>query len=249
MALTAYITPKELERQALTVFSGKICKIWAVYDPLGNLTMDTPAAEWLSARVSDLIEATIGVGTYNLATERYELPPILARFQAGAAILNYTTVCVWVDESTFLHSIQVEDPAIAIPADNYRNYLIYFAQDDGPNTLLPVIGLFEPGRFNLSGGESSWTKSFPEDSNIASPGFFRNDGYSAELTKTFPANTNKATPGFFAITGQEIGYTYTQKAGVGRFEISGQASLIYNSRVQATAFTLTGGVANLSRFV
>ena len=249
MTLTAYITPKELERQATTVFAGKNCKVWAVYDPLGNLTMETPAESWLAAKVTDLIEATIGFGTYNTVRERYELPPVVARFQADASILNYTTICVWVDNAPFLHSIQVEDPPIAIPAEQYRSYLIYFAQDDGPNELLPILGIFQPGAFYLWGGESSWTKSFPDDTNIAEPGLFRYEGQRAELTKTLPAGTSKAVAGAYVITGQEIGYTYIQKANAGRFELSGEASLIYNSRVETAEFTLTGGDATLNQFV
>lgn len=249
MTLTAYITPKELERQALTVFAGKNCKVWAVNDPLNNLKMDTPATTWLSGRVTDLIEATIGSGSYDLVKERYELPPIVARFQAVGGALNYTTVCVWVDDAPFLHSIQIEDPPIAIPEDEYRTYLVYFAQDDGPNVLLPIQGLFQPGAFYFWGGESGWSKGFPEDTNINEPGLFRYEGQRAELTKTLPAGTNKAVHIPFVITGQEIGYTYVQKANVGRFVLSGEASLIYNSRVQATSITLTGGDATLNQFV
>ena len=249
MTLTAYITPKELERQATTVFAGKNCKVWAVYDPIGNYSLDTPAETWLGAKVTDLIEATIGSGSYNLVRERYEMPPVVARFQADASILNYTTICVWVDDAPFLHSIQIEDPPIAIPAEQYRSYLIYFAQDDGPNVLLPILGLFQPGAFYLWGGESGWTKEFPEETNVSEPGLFRYEGQRAELTKTLPAGTNKAVHIPFVITGQEIGYTYVQKANVGRFVLSGEASLIYNSRVQATSFALTGGDATLNQFV
>ena len=249
MTLTAYITPKELERQALAVFAGKNCKVWGVYDPLGNLTMETAGAVWLAARVTDLIEATIGNGTYNIVRERYELPPVVARFEPDAGGLDYTTICVWVDEAPFLHSIQIEDPPLSIPEGQYRSYLIYFAQDDGPNVLLPIQGLFQPGAFYLWGGESSWTKGFPEDSSVSGPGVFVLEGNRAELKKTLPPGTNKAVAGEFVITGQEIGYTYVQKATSGRFELNGNATLFVNSIVTPASILLTGGEATLSQYV
>ena len=249
MTLTAYITPKELERQALTVFAGKNCKVWAVYDPLGNVTMETPAETWQAARVTDLIEATIGNGGYNIARERYELPPVVARFQAQGSALNYTTVCVWVDDAPFLHSIQIEDPPIAIPAENYRIYLIYFAQDDGPNVLLPIQGLFQPGAFYLWGGESGWTKGFPDDSSVSEPGLFRFEGQSATLKKTLPLGTSKAVAGEFTLGGGQLYTRYDQKAQGGRFVLSGEANLFHNSKLESGSFTLTGGDATLKQFV
>lgn len=249
MALTAYITPKELERQALMVFAGKNCKVWAAYNKFAPLGLGDTSAAWRGRQIGSLIEATIATGVYNEVMERYELPPIVATFAVAedGVPITFDTICTQVNDSTYLHSIQIEDPEVEIQPGSYRTYLIHFAQDDGPNVPLPAMLFGELGRFYLFGGEAKFRKEFGYGSSVAEPGAFSLEGQQAGLWKEHAPGSDILSYGRYRLQAAgAIGSTYTQKAWGGRFVISGEASLIANTKVTAASFTLTGGDATLS---
>lgn len=250
MTLTATIAPKELERQAKAVFESRAVRVWLVNNE-DFLSLEQDSATWYDNRLTgaEVIEGTIGFGSYNDARQRYEMPPVVCTFTATSGALTYDTVAVQVDGHTYLHSIQVEDPAITLNAGDYRTYLITLAQDDGPNDLVPIVLVAGTGAFAMAGRPSDGIKEFPEDSQKAMGGLVRFTGMEAVLEKDFPLSTEKAVPGHYRLAGEAAGYTYIQKAWQGEFRISGNATLFWNSGPEAGDFSLSGGDATLSQFV
>jgi hypothetical protein len=136
MALTITVTPGELARQAALIYEGRAFEVFLVDNGALSvpLTVANTYAEWKAAEISGngygAVEGTIGFGTYNGATARIEMPPMVAGFTAEGGPITYDTVCVRVAGGTYLHSIQVEGSPEPI-ADGYsRTYLISLIQDD-----------------------------------------------------------------------------------------------------------------------
>ena len=204
MGLQAFVTPKELQRQCDAVFTGRNIKIWAVNDPRDLLTFDSTAVEWEAARVTVVIENTIGGGTYNKVRERYEMPPTVARFESGSQELQFNKIAVQVDDAPYLHSVQIEEPGILLPPENYRTYLVYLAQDDGPNEAIPIFKASEFGAFMLWGTHTQWHKTWPDSSPKVKPVSFRTTGFSSQWSKEFPYDSPKAQPGHFGLSGGEM---------------------------------------------
>jgi hypothetical protein len=133
MALTSTISTKELQRQAAAAFEGKTYTVFLATNT-GSLTAESTAALWLAEEVSGggyaAVTGTIGTGSYSTGNARYELPAINATFTATSPGFTYDTVCVRIGTETYLHSILVESPNIAMAAGQSKTYSITFAQDD-----------------------------------------------------------------------------------------------------------------------
>ena len=238
MGLTAFVTPKELQRQCDAVFTGRNIKVWAVNDPAGNLGLETTAAEWEAARVSVIIEGTIGGGTYNLVRERYEMPPVVARFESGNNELQFNKIAVQIDDADYLHSVQIEEPGILLPPGMFRTYLIYVAQDDGPNEAIPIYKASEFGSFMLWGTHTQWHKTWPDSSLKVRPVQFKTTGYRSQWSKIFPFDSTKAEPGLFGLTGGEAVFN----APDAHNWLHAQRGQIWLTGQQA-GYTITGGAA------
>lgn len=132
MASVLTITPKELERQAVALFEGRTYKIFLAVR--GNLTVASTAAQWEAAELSGngyaAVTGTIGTGSYNAGTTRYELPNITAQFTASGAGFTYDTMCLKIGTELYLHSINVETPSITLAAGQSKSYVLQLAQDD-----------------------------------------------------------------------------------------------------------------------
>lgn len=231
-----------------------MARVWLVDDHADALSIESPAVNWANARVSDMVETTIGPGFYNDVRQRFELPPIVARFESGVSELQFNKVAVWIDDADFLHSIQVEDPRIIMPPDKYRTYLIYMAQDDGPNEAIPAYFECQATSFILWGGHSQWHKEYPEDSSVAQGAPFYMEGFASQWLKTFPPYTSVSTPGVFQTYGKQAELTYRrilQPLGgeAGSFAIDGgQTTFTYTHfseiAANAGAFALEGQEAD-----
>jgi hypothetical protein len=136
MTLTVTITPGELERQASLIYQGKSFEVFLV----SNSTQPTPLdatstyAEWKAIEVAGngyvTASGTVGFGAYNQTSTRFEVAPLVASFSAAGGDIVFDTICVKVGAGGYLHSIQVEDPAITILDGGSRTYLISLVQDD-----------------------------------------------------------------------------------------------------------------------
>lgn len=133
MAITTTISAKELERQAGLVFQGRTYKLFLASNP-GALTSESLASDWLAAEISGngyaAITGTIAAGTYRAAEARFEMPAILASFQASGGSFTYNTICLHLTGETYLHSITVESPSITLATGQAKAYTLTLAQDD-----------------------------------------------------------------------------------------------------------------------
>lgn len=133
MALTTTISIKELQRQAAAAFEGQTYTVFLATNS-GSLTAESTAAAWLAVKASGGgyadVTGTIGTGSYASGNARYELPVINATFTATSPGFSYDTVCVRIGTETYLHSILVESPNIAMAAGQSKTYSITFAVDD-----------------------------------------------------------------------------------------------------------------------
>lgn len=133
MALTTTISTKELQRQAAEAFEGQAYTVFLATNS-GTLTAESTAAAWEAVKASGGgyadVTGTIGTGAYASGNARYELPVINATFTATSPGFSYDTVCVKIGSSTYLHSILVESPNIAMAAGQTKTYSITLAVDD-----------------------------------------------------------------------------------------------------------------------
>lgn len=258
MALDAYVTPGELERQANLVFHGKPVKIWACNNQ-DDLKLTSKAQLWANKRLTDEVGSTIGEGTYDAITGEFEVPPIVVRFQSNESILRYDTICVWIDpeNAEYLHSIQVENPPVQMNPGSYRTYLIYFAQDDGPNFAIPIKFGMGFGEYYLWGGHVQFQKIFPEDSSVSAPGTFTIKGFSAGWHKEFPLNSSISEPGSYGLAGTSVTFTapiphYHLAAVAGTILATGQEAVLnhlgdVDMAADAGEFLLEGQMATGGR--
>lgn len=133
MAITATISQKELERQAGLCFEAESYTVFLANNTT-SLTAQSTYTSWVAAAPSGggyaAVTGTIGTGSYNGTTNRYELPTITATFTATGAGFTYNTVCLRIASSTYLHSIVVENPSITLLAGQSKTYTLLLAQDD-----------------------------------------------------------------------------------------------------------------------
>ncbi len=133
MAIFTTISAKELERQAGLVFQGKAYKLFLAVNP-GALTSESLASDWLAAEISgngySAITGTVAAGTYRSAEARFEMPAVLANFQASGGSFTYDTICLHFTGETYLHSITVETPSITLATGQAKAYTLTLAQDD-----------------------------------------------------------------------------------------------------------------------
>lgn len=132
MAVTTTISAKELERQAKAVFEGKAYKLFLATQ--GALTPESTAALWEAAEATGggyaAATGTIGAGSYNTGTARYELPVITGAFTATGGGFTYDTVCLKIGAELYLHSIAVESPSIVMAAGQSKSYTLTLVQDN-----------------------------------------------------------------------------------------------------------------------
>lgn len=96
MALTASLSQKELERVAQLAYEGYAVRVSFANDSGGTLSAEDTVAAWDAVKVSGNgyfdFRSTIGVGTYDVGTQRYALPPIDAEFSAINSGYIYTHI-------------------------------------------------------------------------------------------------------------------------------------------------------------
>ncbi len=136
MATTATISQRELKRQAGLCLEGADYTIFLANNTTG-LTAESTAAAWAAAVVTGdasyaNVTGTLATGTWNGTALRYELPTVTADFFADPAGTGYTynTVVIAFDGETYVHSIVVEAPSIALAPTQTKSYTLVFAQDD-----------------------------------------------------------------------------------------------------------------------
>lgn len=133
MALTLTISKKELERQAGLALEGENVTVFLAQNP-GGLTSESSYADWYDEVVTGTgyanVTGTLGTGSYSATNGRWELPAVTATFTCTSGSYSYDTVCVRIGTETYLHSINVESPAITLASGQSKTYTITFAVDN-----------------------------------------------------------------------------------------------------------------------
>ena len=134
MATTTTISTKELQRQAALAFEGETLKVMLCSVGATGYTAESTVANWQSVEASGngytRYSTTIGTGSYNATTGRYELPVINAAFTADGGTIGYDRVVVYIDGETYIHSLAVESPNIILADGQTQTYAITLSQDD-----------------------------------------------------------------------------------------------------------------------
>lgn len=133
MALTLTISQKELQRQASLALEGKAYTVFLANNTT-SLTSESTFSSWNSAKATGTgyadVTGTLGTGSYNGSTGRWELPTITATFTCTSGSIIYNTVCLRIATESYLHSINVESPSVTLAAGQSKTYTITLAVDN-----------------------------------------------------------------------------------------------------------------------
>jgi hypothetical protein len=134
MALTTTISPKELERVAALAYEGETIVVMLCSVGATGYTSQSTVAEWQEVEKSGngyvRYTQVIEPGTFDNVEGRYELPDVDASFTATGAGYLYDRIVLYVEGSTYVHSVLVEDPNIALQADQVQTYRLSLFCDD-----------------------------------------------------------------------------------------------------------------------
>jgi hypothetical protein len=134
MALTTTISQKELERVAALAYEGETLKVMLCSVGVSGFTAESTVANWQSVEQSAngyvRYSEVIATGAYDAVDARYEIPAIDADFTATGAGYTYDRIVVYIDGATYIHSLIVEDPNIALAAGQTQTYRIQLTTDD-----------------------------------------------------------------------------------------------------------------------
>lgn len=136
MAITMFITPGELERQANLAYEGKQIRVFCCSDPGQEIeitdnisTISQYAVPGGTGGYEDFVLA-IPFGYYNKLATRYEIPPIIASFGAVEEGFTYDVVVVEIGNSNYPHSIIKLSEPQTLRHGQIKSYRIALIQDD-----------------------------------------------------------------------------------------------------------------------
>jgi hypothetical protein len=134
MALTTNISQKELQRVAGLAYEGETLKVMLCSVSSSGFTAESSVADWQSVEKSGngyvRYSTTVGTGAYDTTDGRYEMPDIDAAFTATGAGYAYDRIVVYIDGATYIHSLIIEDPNIALAAGQTQTYRITLICDN-----------------------------------------------------------------------------------------------------------------------
>ncbi|MFZ9959274.1 MAG: hypothetical protein ACO3GP_02685 [Candidatus Limnocylindrus sp.] len=134
MALTTTVSQKELARVANLAYEGETLKVMLCSVGATGYTAESTVANWQSVEQSGngyvRFSSVIATGSYDAVDARYEIPNIDAAFTATGAGYNYDRIVIYIDGATYIHSLIVEDPNIALAAGQTQTYRIALVCDD-----------------------------------------------------------------------------------------------------------------------
>jgi hypothetical protein len=134
MALTLTVSQKELERVAALAYEGETIKIMLASVGASGFTSESTVTNWQSVEKSGngyvRFSQVIAAGAYDAVDARYEIPAIDAAFTATDAGYSYDRVVIYIDGSTYIHSLITEDPNITLAASQTQTYRVTLSTDD-----------------------------------------------------------------------------------------------------------------------
>ena len=134
MALTLTVSQKELQRVAALAYEGETIKIMLASVGASGFTSESTVTNWQSVEKSGngyvRFSQVIAAGAYDAVDARYEIPAIDAAFTATGAGYSYDRVVIYIDGSTYIHSLITEDPNITLAASQTQTYRVTLSTDD-----------------------------------------------------------------------------------------------------------------------
>ncbi|MCE2660915.1 MAG: hypothetical protein LW854_22225 [Rubrivivax sp.] len=134
MTLTAIVPQRELAFQADQLYEGLSYKLFLALNP-GTLDAEDDLADWEAAACSGggyaAATGTIGTGSWNATTGRYEPPVLTISVTATGAGFSFDTiVCKVGTTRTNVQSLTVLPGMVALAAGQSRTYVHQLAQDN-----------------------------------------------------------------------------------------------------------------------
>jgi hypothetical protein len=140
MAITSALSTNELARVAALAYEGKSIRVSLALLGLNELTVESTAAAWDATKLSGNgytdFTTTLPTGGYDATDGRLEIGGtsgantfIDAEFSATGAGYTYDSIYVIVDDSTYIHSLLTETPAITLSDAQVITYRIQLTLD------------------------------------------------------------------------------------------------------------------------
>ncbi len=134
MPLSTVLSEKELERVAALAYEGETLNVMLCEAGSTGFDANSTVAEWQTAELNDFgysrFSILIPPGFYDGVELRYQIPAIDAEFSAVAPGFSYDRVIVYIDGSTYVHSVITEDPNITLAGGQTQTYRITLICDD-----------------------------------------------------------------------------------------------------------------------
>jgi hypothetical protein len=134
MAIVVSLSQKELKRVAELAYEGETVKVMLCSAGVSGFTAESTVANWQTVEQSGngyaRYSGVVGAGSYNVSTSRYEVPSIDAAFSAAGAGYSYDRIIIYIDGTTYLHSLIIESPNITLSAGQTQTYRINLVCDD-----------------------------------------------------------------------------------------------------------------------
>lgn len=140
MAITSALSTNELARVAALAYEGKTIRVSLAAIGTSGLTVESTAAAWDAIKLSGNgyadFTATLPAGGYDATDGRLEIGGtagantfIDAQFSATGPGYSYDSIYVVVDESTYIHSLLTESPAVTLSDGQLITYRIQLSLD------------------------------------------------------------------------------------------------------------------------
>jgi hypothetical protein len=134
MTLTIALSQKELERVAALAYEGETLKVMLCSVGGTGYDAEDTVANWQTVEQSGngyvRYSTTVGTGSYNGTSGKYELPTVSAAFTATGAGYSYDRIVIYVDGATYPHSVIAESPNITLSAGQTQTYAIDLNTND-----------------------------------------------------------------------------------------------------------------------
>lgn len=134
MTLTVTLSQKELERVAALAYEGETLKVMLASVGGTGYTAQSTVANWQTVEKSGngyvRYSTTVGTGSYNGTSGKYEIPDVDAAFTATGAGYSYDRIVIYVDGATYPHSVITESPNITLSAGQTQTYRISLNAND-----------------------------------------------------------------------------------------------------------------------
>jgi len=134
MALTTTISRKELERVAGLAYEGRTLEVMLCSVGTSGFTSESSVEDWETVEKSGngyvRFTQVIPTGSYSESEGRYQIPSIDAVFTATSIGYMFDKVVIFIEGSTFIHSLVTESPNITLSDGQTQTYRINLICDD-----------------------------------------------------------------------------------------------------------------------